>query len=305
MLLLEIRGKTISFASYLKKIKEQRFRDLQEEIVTLEKNVTENSIENLETKKHELESLRNEKRKGMLVRSRAQWVDEGEKPTKYFCGLESKNCTSKIIPKVEKDNGEIVTDQNEILKEAQYFYENFYKNKDEDKGCSLKDIVEGLKGANIRKLTEEKDNLEGEIGSFEAGEILKKMKNNKSPGSDWFTSEFLKFFWKELKVFVIGSLNYGYSLGSLYVTQKQGIITSLPKGDKSRHFLKNWRPISLLNTVYKIGSGVIANRIKKVLPTLINNDQTGFIAGKYIGENIRLLFDIMEYAEKNDIPGLF
>ena len=46
MLLLEIRGKTISFASYKKKIKEQRFRDLQEEIATLEKNVTENSIEN-------------------------------------------------------------------------------------------------------------------------------------------------------------------------------------------------------------------------------------------------------------------
>ena len=119
MLLLEIRGKTISFASYIKKIKEQRFRDLQEEIATLEKNVTENSIENLETKKHELESLRNEKMKGKLVRSRAQWVDEGEKPTKY-----SKNYTSKIIPKVEKDNGEIVTDQKEILKEVQYFYEN-------------------------------------------------------------------------------------------------------------------------------------------------------------------------------------
>jgi uncharacterized protein YigA (DUF484 family) len=61
ILLLEIRGKTISFASYKKKIKEQRFRDLQEEIATLEKNVTENSTENLETKKHELESLRNEK----------------------------------------------------------------------------------------------------------------------------------------------------------------------------------------------------------------------------------------------------
>ena len=61
----------------------------------------------------------------------------------------------------------------------------------------------------------------------------------------------------------------------------------------------------MLNTVYKIASGVIANRIKKVLPTLINNDQTGFIAGRYIGENIRLLFDIMEYAEENDIPGLF
>jgi hypothetical protein len=62
------------------------------------------------------------------------------------------------------------------------------------------------------------------------------------------------------------SISSGYSLGSLSVTQKQGIITCLPKGDKSRHFLKNWRPISLLDTVYKIGSGVIANRIIKVLP---------------------------------------
>jgi hypothetical protein len=53
-----------------------------------------------------------------------------------------------------------------------------YKNKDEDKGCSLKDIVEGLKGASIRKLTEEeKDNLEGEIGSFEAGEIYSIISN--------------------------------------------------------------------------------------------------------------------------------
>ena len=114
-----------------------------------------------------------------------------------------------------------------------------HKNKYEDIGCSLKDIVEGLKGTSIRKLTEEeKDNLEGEIGSFEAGEILKKMKNNKSPESDGLTSEFLKIFWKDLKFFVIGSLNYGYSLGSLSVAQKQGIITCSPKGDKSRHLLR-------------------------------------------------------------------
>jgi hypothetical protein len=49
------------------------------------------------------------------------------------------------------------------------------------------------------------------------------MKNNKSPESDGLISEFLKKIWKDLKFFVIGSLNYGYSLGSLSVTQKQGI----------------------------------------------------------------------------------
>jgi hypothetical protein len=69
----------------------------------------------------------------------------------------------------------------------------------------------------------------------------------------------------------------------------------------NKHFLKNWRPISLLNTVhvYKIGSGVIANRIKKVLPTLINNDQTGFIAG-----SIRLLSSINSKTFSLDF-GLF
>ncbi|MCB4762184.1 MAG: hypothetical protein LGB06_08020, partial [Sulfurovum sp.] len=41
---------------------------------------------------------------------------------------------------------------------------------------------------------------------------------------------------------------------------------------------KNWRPISLLNVVYKIGSTCIANRLKRVLPSLINEDQTGFMA---------------------------
>jgi hypothetical protein len=66
----------------------------------------------------------------------------------------------------------------------------------------------------------------------------------------------------------IGSLNYGYSLGSLSVTQKQGIITCLPKGDTSRHFLNNWRPISLLNTVYKIG--LLSQKPSQNLLTKIN-----------------------------------
>jgi hypothetical protein len=61
-------------------------------------------------------------------------------------------------------------------------------------------------------------------------------------------------------------------------------IKSNKPDNKPRHFLKNWRPISLLNTVYKIGSGVIASRLKRVLEKLIDLDQTGFISGRYIGK---------------------
>ena len=77
----------------------------------------------------------------------------------------------------------------------------------------------------------------------------------------------------------------------------------MPKGDKPRHFLKNWRPISLLNTVYKVASESIAARLKSVLDKLIHPDQTGFIAGRYFGENSRLIYDIMGYTEEEKIPG--
>ena len=88
------------------------------------------------------------------------------------------------------------------------------------------------------------------------------------------------------------------------ITQKQGIIICLPKGDKPREFLKNWRPISLLNVTYKIGSSCIANRIKTVLPNLINEDQTGFISGRYIGDNLRTIYDIIHHLTINNEPGL-
>ena len=68
--------------------------------------------------------------------------------------------------------------------------------------------------------------------------------------------------------------------------------------------LKNWRPITFLNTDYKIAAKAIANRVKSVLPRLINYNQTGFMKGSFIGENIRLIDCIIQYAKEKNIPGL-
>ena len=68
--------------------------------------------------------------------------------------------------------------------------------------------------------------------------------------------------------------------------------------------MKNWRPISLLNVIYKLASSVIATRIKTQLSSLIHEDQKGFTAGRYIGENIRLIYDVLFETKKQDIPGM-
>ena len=151
---------------------------------------------------------------------------------------------------------------------------------------------------------EESTSIEGLLTYEQATISLKNMSNNRSPGTDGFGADFFKVFWGHIGHFVVRSINYGYLNKELSVTQKQGVITCIPKENKSRYQVKNYRPISLLNTIYKIASGAIANRIKTTLNKLINNDQTGFIAGRYVGENTRILYDIMHYAEVNNLPGL-
>jgi len=88
------------------------------------------------------------------------------------------------------------------------------------------------------------------------------------------------------------------------VSQRRGVITLLPKEDANLLILSNWRPITLLNVDSKIASKVIVKRIERVLPSLIHPDQTGFMKGRYIGQNIRLINDIIQQTELQKIPGI-
>ena len=130
------------------------------------------------------------------------------------------------------------------------------------------------------------------------------MKNNKNPGTSGFSADFFKAFWKLLGTFVVRAINFGLLQGELSITQQRGLIVCIPKENKCRNYSKNWRPITLLNTVYKIASGSIANRIKQVLNKLISTEQTGFIEGRFIGENTRLMYDLLQFTEEQNIPGL-
>ena len=92
---------------------------------------------------------------------------------------------------------------------------------------------------------------------------------------------------------MIASFNYAFHSGALSISQKRGIISFIPKKDKDTSLLENLRPISLLNVDYNILTKVIAKRLEKLLPKIINPDQTGYVKGRYIGENVRLIQDIM------------
>ena len=78
----------------------------------------------------------------------------------------------------------------------------------------------------------------------------------------------------------------------------------IEKKGKDKRYLKNWRPISLINVDTKIASKCLASRVKKVLSNLIHSDQTTYVKDRYIGESVRLISDILEYTDSNDIEAI-
>ena len=134
--------------------------------------------------------------------------------------------------------------------------------------------------------------------------VLETFQADKAPGEDGFTAEFYNYFFELLGNDLIASFNEAQVKGELSISQRRGVITLIPKEDGSLLDLSNRRPIRLLNVDYKIAAKAITKRLELVLPDLIHPDQTGFVKGRYIGENIRFIADVMEATTTHKLTGI-
>ena len=299
MIKLKVREKSISYAAYKNLTIRKREEMLEREIALLEKHLDNlcNSnpsyhivAERIFTLKKELETILEYRTKSAIIRSKSQWYNEGEKNSAYFLNLEKRRCKQGAISQLKINDTDFVTTDRDILCECTTFYKNLYTSKKSDSLQST--LFSELSSASLTN--EEQTLCEGPLTQTECLEALKKMESDKTPGTDGLPAEFYKVFWKDISSFLISALNYAFDSGCLSVTQRRGVIKLIPKKDEELYFIKNWRPITLLNTDYKIAAKSIANRIKLVLPNLINHDQTGFLKGRFIGENIRLIDCIIQ-----------
>ena len=264
-LMATLRGTIITYSIKNGKNKKNKTKGLEKKIASLDFRVSSGiaSIADLTELKDlntQLIELRQEELNGAFIRSRAEWHELGEKPSKFFLNLENKNKINKTISEIKLDDNRIINDQHKILNELKNFYQNLYSKKeffyDEDYIPTL----------NLTTLHEtEKSDLEKDITIKELDEALKALKNNKAPGLDGFSPEFFKKFWPELKHYFLQYVNDSHNKGTLTNSLLEGIITCLPKTGKERNLIKNWRPISLLNTTYKLISTCITNRLRPLL----------------------------------------
>jgi hypothetical protein len=307
MIKLKIRSATIPYSCKKKKEINKLETDLNNRLSELQLLIDSQSASELEQEefyhtKNDLEQIEKHKAAGIILRSKATWVEDGEKCTAFFLSLEKKNYSNKLISQLQVGN-EIISEPKSILVEENKFFTHLYKeveHKNFEQEC--------LKFTNneaIPKITEsQKQFCDSEITEEELTKCIKFFKNKKSPGTDGLPAEFYKFFWNDIKQLVLESFKYALRNGELSVEQKRGIISLIPKKDKNRLYLKNWRPISLLNVDYKLLAKVFASRLETVLPFIVSDDQTGYIKGRYIGCNVRVTEDLIYYTNKHKLPGI-
>ena len=307
MIKMEIRRKSISYSAKKKRDQvSEQFR-LEKEIhameIKIEKTDQEHNI--LDQLKYMLKNIYDNKVRGSLVRSRTLAYEYGDRPSNYFFNLERGSQAKKSIYRLKRNNGITIDSKRDILSEINSYYSKLYKGK-----SSYVDVSDEIKNvfipveSHIRLNDKLKNTCEGIMTKEELFDALSNTKNNKSPGIDGIPYEFYKVFWDDISDHLLDSINYSYYQGQLSINQRRGVISLLPKGNKDTLYLNNWRPITLLCTDYKLLSKAIATRLKQTLTHIIDPCQTGFVSGRYIGENINTILEIIDFADEENIPGL-
>lgn len=300
---MSVRGESIKYGTRKKKIMNTEILRLENRIKELELQISSNNnvselLEEIQLNKISLANVIKVKTQGAIIRSRAQWYEEGEINSKYFFGLEKRTSSIKSINRLELSNGSISQNSDVILEEMKRYYETLYTSVkiNDSQFPSLPQPPKPISQNNI-------DVMDKELTEEELLKVIKSLPNNKTPGEDGLPAEFYKLFWINIKSLLLASYRFSLQQGSLSITQRRGVLCLIPKKSDPLK-LKNWRPISLLNQDYKILTKAIAERLKPSLHEIINHNQSGFLKGRYIGQNIVNILDVLYYTEQNEIPGV-
>ena len=186
--------------------------------------------------KQSFDRLYTEKAVGAQIRSRAKWIEDGEKSTAYFLNLEKRHSAHNVIESL-KYKEKKSTDNQGILDICKDFYSELYSSKTP----TNESVTDFVSSVNIeRKLTnEERDICEGVITTKECDCAIKKMQKNKAPGLDGLTIEFYKYFWPYVKDIVVDAFNESYDLGCLPEPDRplEGCGPVHPESEASRRAL--------------------------------------------------------------------
>ena len=229
------RRYSIDKAREKRKKLEQKVKELESLIST---GAEECSLQECNKCKQDLEDFYNYITEGMILRSKTDWYELGEKSTKYFLNLEKRNKAKSHIRMILTESSSEIIDSNAILSELKSFYSNLYEQRSTK---TKADCLHYISNFSVSKLSEEDRIIcEGKLSKKECYDALLSLGNNKSPGNDGLSKEFYVCFCNEIHPFLIQALSHSFQHGELSISQRQAVITLIEKKGKDRKCIKNW-----------------------------------------------------------------
>lgn len=234
-------------------------------------------------------------------RSRALWLQHGDKNTKFFHMKANIRRRKNRIETITNNTGQTYHDD---LKIEQVFINHFHDLFSSQDTFNIEETVKVVRG----RINQDMYNMLNE--SFTREEVLQAIKDMKAlaaPGPDGLPALFYHNYWdvigQEITDMALGILNYNHDPSPLNHTY----ICLIPKCD-SPSTPSDFRPISLCNVTLKLITNTIANRIKEILPNIISQNQSAFVKGRLITDNTIIAADIFNYLQhttrKNGYVGI-
>ncbi len=260
---------------------------------------SDNNALQLHTSKDALRELEQQAYNAAAIRSRANWLLDGERPTRMFCSLEKQRQQQQLIPALQHPSrNQRVTDMDSLCDAARVFYQQLYTPEQPSDVAATERLIQHLPQLSH----EQHQRCDRPISLAEITAALEASPRNKTPGSDGLPCEFYSTFWRDIGPFLLEVFSAAIEAGQLPDSMYDGIICLLYKKGPT-DLLGNYRPLTMINTDAKLLAKLLARRLDSVIHSLVHPDQTGFVKGRYIHENSLLVRGMIAHHRTSKTPG--